>query len=750
MPSETTPARDYLHDRVIALRDTPMQRKLRRIRPWPVGCVFIEHPGMTMDDIRGHFRLMRRLGFTALKQCQTCRGTDNAAVMHAALEEGIIPWWYGEAGWEDPTPELLESLGLDPRMPIEALRENRTWLDRQAGIMHERVDREAAGRSGRKAAKQACDAPDRKRGKDWVPSVQPDFKFELEADQAPLFLDWLKRQYGSIDALNEAWNLHHCMLPGPRSQSGEFEDSKFWQSWDHLAGELVDVINGGFREYRRSRDVLRFKADNYINWLRDRLDAQLASDPNAPARAGGEMGLFLPFASRGTDMEGIAGLMDDRGSFYPSFHPAWHFEEVNFEGLRPMYMQASITVDWFKGGWNATWESTGGPQQMTGHKAPFVPEVRDQKPGFTVDGATMTQLMLSWIAAGYRGFGLWSWSMRTAGWEGGEFALLTRNNEPSDRAIAAGRIGTACRSLRDELWQARREPDVGVFQDWDMEAIWAAASIGGRDFFKKEPIRARIGAARALINRNIPWEHVTGRNLRDGLADRYRAIYLPACLALDHALMDLLAGYVRRGGRVELDAPGGWYEYFGRVLTTTEGGAFEKLFGVKLNDFQFSSPQQRPWHAAGRRVDGSILDLAPTSAEVVETFDDANGNKPAITRNAIGDGAAIVIAYEASRLCTAPGDAQTERVIVEQSLGDGYRPPFGCDDAIVYRLAAPDADHYFLLSDQPARTVALATPGYAYAGFENVLNDRRPIDPGAIDLPAHSGVWLRAVKEKRP
>jgi len=123
-------------------------------------------------------------------------------------------------------------------------------------------------------------------------------------------------------------------------------------------------------------------------------------------RAGGEMGLFLPFASRGTDMEGIANEMAEGGSFYPSIHPAWHFEEVGFELTRTVFMQSQITTDWAKGIWTATWESTGGPQYFSGGKSWGLLGAEEVTPGFTVDEGVITQLMLSWLAGGFRGFGL--------------------------------------------------------------------------------------------------------------------------------------------------------------------------------------------------------------------------------------------------------------------------------------------------------------------------------------------------------
>jgi beta-galactosidase len=174
-------------------------------------------------------------------------------------------------------------------------------------------------------------------------------------------------------------------------------------------------------------------------------------------------------------MEAIAHALTDGGSFYPSIHLAWHFEEVDLEVTRPIYMTASIMQDYFKGGWAAPWESTGGPQQLSGHKGQY-PEIAQRPAAFTVDGGVLSQFLMSYFGAGMKGFGLWCWSARTAGWEAGEFALLDRNNRPSSRVQAAGAIARAANRLRDELWLARKEPIVGVFTDFENDAMWAAVS----------------------------------------------------------------------------------------------------------------------------------------------------------------------------------------------------------------------------------------------------------------------------------
>jgi beta-galactosidase len=720
------PTDEFLSELYDQLHETPMQRKLRALAPMPVGVVFIEWPGMTAEDMRSHLRTMKELGFSCLKGTMLCPGSDRRAFMHMALDEGIIPWWYGEGGWEEPTPELLGELGIDPETPIDQLRENPRWLERQEQVMRERIDRQCDDGAGR-----PFDLEFREK-----------FSFDgtLNAELADEFIEWLQETYGSVEAVGDAWNFHHAGHRGPQK----------WHSWDDVRAFALKNLRSPSgnvtmyiphqREYRRLRDVLRFKADQYIKHVQRKVGALRDQDTNAVGRAGGEMGLFLPFASRATDMEGIAAAMAEGGSFYPSIHLAWHFEEVGFEVPRPVYMQASMVADWFKGGWSATWESTGGPQQLSGGKAHLYPQAKETWPGSTVDGGVMTQLMLSYLAAGFRGFGMWCWNARTAGWEAGEFALVDRNGEPCERTRQAGRIGRAAREHRDEIWQARKEPTVGVFMDFDSDAMWTAASAGGRDFYKRVPVFARVGATRALINHNIPWEFVSAKDLRAGLAGRYKVIYLPATLAIANDVLGILREYVRGGGRVVLDMPGAWYDEFGRMLNTAPGSSFEAMFGATIRDFQYS--RNVPRELLGRRLEGFVVDLGVTSARVVEEYDRGGAG---IVENTLGEGSGVLLGWEASLQCAQAGNEQSEADLVRFALG-GIPPKFVCDGAIAYRRAAPSADHYFLINDGPETSVVLKTPGYEYAAATDAVTGEQLTPGKPILLPSYSGRWVRMAK----
>jgi beta-galactosidase len=685
----------------------------------PFGVVFLPYPGMTEDDLRRHFRTMKSLGFNAIKQFMGTPEWSKRRLQEIALDEGICPFWYGEGGWDELTPDLLERLGIDPNTPIERLRTDPRVLAHQRDVMRRRIEQHARSESRPVAAHGNAEP--------WE-GIPHTIGTELDEQHHPQFIAWLKARYRSIDALAAAWNLHHV---------GICPNQALPATWDDVPGLLKSIRQN---EYRHLVDILRFKADNYLRQIERRVESSLDADPHEPVRAGGEMGLFLPFASRATDMEGIAALMSRGGSFYPSIHLAWHFEEVDFELPRTIYMQASLAADWFKGGWSATWESTGGPQQLSGGKAWDV-FAAQKTAGFTVDAGTMTQLLLSYLAGGFRGAGLWAWNCRTAGWEAGEYGLLDRNGQVTDRARRAGAIAQAANRFRDELWQARKEPLVGVFQDFDNEAIWSAVATTGRDKFKFEPVHARVGVSRALIDANIPWEHVTARNLRRGLAARYRVIYLPAVLGLSADLLPILRRYVEQGGRLVLDMPGAWFDEYGKLLPTGPGSSFAELFGTTLDDFQYSSGNT-PRQVGSLLASGFVADLTPVTARPVRAFTGAS-NRVAVTEHALGRGSAVILGWEASLMCFKPGNDNAQRLLVEHALGS-QRSPYR-SDAIVYRLAAPQADHYFLINDKPTRSTTLEVD-FAYQGAEDAISGD-PIDlSNPIVIEGFSGRWLRAVK----
>jgi beta-galactosidase len=703
---------------VPAHRDTAVQRRWRRLRPWPVGCVLIQAPGEGPDELRVHVRRMRELGFTCLKQICLVPGADLAACMHMAVDEGVSPWWFDDAADDEPVPELLARLGIPAGLVGDELRRHPLWQAHIRAARHALVDLPRLP-----GVKKACEAGQ-------VPGMVEPWEAGLKPEAGPAFAAWLRARHGSVAALRAAWNCGHTGIHDPG-----------WTDWDQVAAGCVAAVSNGLpREYRRLIDLLRFKVE--VRMAAHRADCDAVADPDRrrPQRAGGEMSVFLPAAQWGVDFAAIADVMAEHGSFYISLHPSWHFEEAGFELLRPAFIQAAYAADLARGVWTGLWESVGGPIALSGGKADFHEPARRQWPGVALDAGGITQLMLGWIAAGVRGTGAWCWTPRTAGWEAGEFALCGRDGLPGERARAYGAVGAAANALRDELWCADKQPLVGVLAEWEQDAMWAAAAVAGRDWYCEVPTRARLGAARALLDGNVPWEFCTAAQLRAGGLARYRVLYLPAALGLDAGLLPLLADWVRGGGRVVLDAPGGWYDLAGRLLDTRPGSAFHDLFGCTITDVHFARRTDRPWELAAGRLEGFAIDCRPDPAVVRSRF--AHG-VPAVLENRLGAGSAVVLAWDAALQCAAPGRGAWQTLLLDGLLG-GLRPDLVCPGCLALRLHTPTAVHVFLLNEGPARRVGVQLAGAAGAG-RDVL-DGAAVDLAAVDLPAWSGRWIRVAR----
>ncbi|MEL7119538.1 MAG: beta-galactosidase trimerization domain-containing protein [Bacteroidota bacterium] len=687
------------------------QEVFQKLHPMPAGVVYIQHPDEGEEEIRWHFRKMKELGFNCLKQIMCADGWQLEDIQLIALEEGIIPWWYADAGWEPITDELLKKLGISTKTDMAEIRKHPKMQAYQTEVLRQRILKtksfKAQNGKGLKGARTA-----------FKPEVGG-MGMELTEEGQKRFKEWIKTYYKDIEKLNHAWSLRHSGLGNP------------FTSWNDFEKNMDQKV--AFRNYRNKMDVFRFKAWYGAENIKEAAQSFVEFDANQPFRAGGEMGLFWPSAYVGVNFEQIAEVSKEFGSFYPSTHFSWHFNRSNNELIRPFYIQASMMNDWFKGGWTGGWESTGGPQQFDGEK------YASKLNAYYVDAGALTQFYLSQMAAGFKGFGIWCWSVRSAGKEGGEYALLDRNNQVTPRAIQMGQMGKAMEKYRDEIWEAHKEPLVGILNDWNNDAAWGAMSVRGPDRFRMFPVEARIGVSRALMNANVPFEFVTPDDLKNGLVNRYPIIYLPAIISLDTEILEILEEYVKEGGRLVLDLPGGKFDQYTALLPTGEGSRFARLFGVTLNNYQFSG-SNKTLSLAGQEWTGFVVDMTPKAAVVKANY---NNGKPAITEHNYGKGQAILIGLDMAHQCFKPNHKLAESLLVDHTLGS-LSSPYQCEGVLVYRLSNSEADHYYFINDGPAKTVAFSS-SFSYKEAVDVLSGEI-VDLTQIQLNADDGRWIRMEK----
>lgn len=714
----------FLHELYDSLHDSPMQQKFRRLAPMPAGVVYIQQPGEGEQEIREHFRTMKRLGFNALKQIMAVPGWSEERIGLLALEEGIIPWWYGEGGYAEIDDALLGRLKIARSAPLAEVFAHPAMVAYQREVLRKRIKKIQNQNTVKSPVPMAATS----RAFDPEIGGRGD---NLNEKGEVLFIDWLKGRYGTIEKLNIAWNQHHAGLFRP--ELGPFKN------WDDLTKNWKDTPH---REYNHVKDIYRFKVDhNYQRILKSASEFH-TFDSGVPYRGGGELAVFHPIAWYNVDMEGIARSLTDYGSFYPSMHFSWHYNLTKGEVCKSLYMQASLMNDFNKGGWTGGWETTGGPQQMDGEKNP------GHDNAYYVGTGEITQLYLSQLAAGFKGFGVWAWNARSAGKEEGEYALLDRNGQVTDRAVALGKIGQAMQKYRFELWQAHKEPLVGILYDWENKATWGATSTTGDDDFRLQPVRARIGISNALMEANVPYEYVTPDNLKRGLAGRYKVMYLPAMLSIRRELLPILQEYVQNGGRLVMDLPSARYDENTAHLPVGKGSEFEKLFGCTLDDFQYAGTN-RPQRLGNRELYGYTLDATSTTAEVLAKYD--NG-KPAILANSLGKGQAVLLGLQASlndftqNFTNEGKDRQAGRVPFLSMVLGANQSLYGCTNALAYRLASPLADHYFLINQGQSTTAVLDTKGLKYKQLIDAVTGET-LDARKIAVDGFSARWVRAQKE---
>jgi beta-galactosidase len=674
---------------------------------------------MGKEDLRQELQRIRSLGITNLKQFHFM-GQEPLSLSEAellALAEGVIPNWYGIGGWAEITPELYDRLGISKDLSSAEIQKQTAVLEYQEMALRERSERRASKLP-----------PPTIAGGMGEPSRLP---CAIPPNQVEAFIAWLIQQYSTPE--NAA---RHYKVPF---------DTVTWKALvEPFVAEEGNTVpqTRGWADFRRVRDVLRFQADRHFFGISQTAAWHREWDAEEPIRTGCHM-IFENQAISGWDFEHQAQAIKEAGSFYASFHPAHHLKEVDGELDIPAYLTARLVNDFAKGIWTGMWESVGGPTNYSGSHA------------FYFDADSLTRCLLSYLAAGLKGVGVWCWNVRDYGWEIGEYGLCDLTGKPTARAEVVGAFARACETWRFELWEARDEPLVGVLYSWENDAAFARLSMGGypQERLKTYPVRpseARIGTARALIHANIPFEFVTERNLAQGLADRYQHIYIPHTICLKPETVRTLRGYAERGGHVLLDAPTLLINAdTGNLFDTRQGSDFEQLFGFEHAGLQHTF--NKPTILDGVSLEGQTFDVNVTQARIAAVYDGTE--RPAVLEKDIGAGRSTAFTFELSRLCFRPGNTLMENLLENYVLGwevAPWRP--NAERVLIYRRVAPQADHYFVINteDRPQKVrIAVRDRPVGYAHGVDCLTGKSIYTDGtnfSLGLPPSSGRWVRMAK----
>ncbi|QDU71490.1 beta-galactosidase [Mucisphaera calidilacus] len=530
------------------------------------------------------------------------------------------------------------------------------------------------------------------------------------------FIRWLRDQYGTADAMDQAWNPYPAK--GYRLIH-RFEDaSRVIGATD--ADGSINGVHGAKLIYGAQRDLMRFLTDNRLEKARAVARLIRSHDTHHPVYFGSHH-QFGNNPEHLWDNAAMAKVGDGHGT---SIHLSWHFESVDGEIDLPLYIHGRLTRDAAKGQPTANWEATGGPVQFSGGYG------NHMSPGL------MRRICLSILASGNQGIGFWSWNARPGGWEVGEYGMTARDGSVTPWADAAGQVAQAARTHSEELASADHHPRVGILQSWDTEAIYCLEPDRHEKGLKHLPREAWIGTARALTNHAIPYAFVDETEISadaETAADRWPCIMAMHLRALSDTAVDALEAYVLAGGRLVTDVSFGWLDAWGKSRPPST-----RLTGGYVNNIHDTRTTHKKLD--GLAVTGFFGDLVVDDAQVLATFEDG---RPGIIEARRGHGSVVLIAIDPGTMCLKGDRPDIETMLASIT---GQESPLTSERPLTYRLTTGSIDHVFVINPGQETTCRVALTDRRHQTALDVLNNRTLAtdDRGMVlTLPAEDALWLR-------
>jgi beta-galactosidase len=417
-------------------------------------------------------------------------------------------------------------------------------------------------------------------------------------DDRTRFIAWLKRKYGTLDALNQAWATQRW--------------SRHLSSWDEV--ELPYADGPGPAE--RNLDLRRFWSDNTIAVLKDLEAVRAKHAPDKPA---------------------ISNLWDSAGrkgfDYLSTYRQYAHYGAMGFypgdpvgSGFEALMMRAGLdTPIWFN-------EFTAGG------------------PGYYGTKGRSRMWAHFGLLLGAQSVMAWTFNSHLGGEEQALMGLLDHDSKPSWKLREFGTIAREFKTLQALGFPRHTEPQVAFAYSFDSRnaSTPPGPSNSMRNYFTIPYMDQVHNAFAPVFNDNIDTAviHVGHDDLR-----RYKMVVVAADVVMDKASADALRRYVQDGGTVVMTAFSAKVSETGQWFDTPLPGRLSDVFGLRTSEF-YNADAPLDVGFGGKTVTTSTKFyevLEPSTAKVVARLTNVEGNPPAITENRYGQGRAIYVATAAQR-----------------------------------------------------------------------------------------------------
>lgn len=422
-----------------------------------------------------------------------------------------------------------------------------------------------------------------------------------EADRLR-FIGWLKKKYGSIEALNKAWATQRW--------------SRHLNTWDEVRLPYAE----GPGPFERQLDLRRYWSDVTIGTLRDLEAIREKNTPDKPAisnlwDSAGRKGFDYLSTYRDYVSYGAMG-------FYPGEPLGAAFEATMMKGG----LSTPIWFNEFTAG-GGGYYGTKGRARMWAHFGLLI-------------GA---QAALAWTYHSHHG-----------GEEQALFGLVDHDDRPSWKLGEFATIAQEFSKLEKLGFPRMTQPKVAIAYSFDN--IIASEPKGPsntvKQYINTPYLKQAHNAYEPLFKDNID---VAVINIGHEDLSRYSLVIVPGLYLLDQAAADNLRGFVAGGGTAVMTAYSAKVNENNQWFDTSLPGRLTDVFGLRTNEFYNTG--EVTTKIDGKEIKGDIgfyEVLEPSTAEVLARFTNVEGKTPSITVNKFGKGRAVYVGTPAQPQIMGP------------------------------------------------------------------------------------------------
>lgn len=480
------------------------------------------------------------------------------------------------------------------------------------------------------------------------------------------FREFLKKKYGTIEALNEAW--------------GTVFWNQTYTAWSEVYVPQTTISNS--TNPHRVLDYLRFISDSACRFAG--LQARIIRKYKKPDDFITTNGLFGNLDNHRMTEESLDFITYDS---YPNF--AYCLDAYNDRDLlKDRKWSRNLTET------RAISPNFGIMEQQSGANGWNTRmEAPTPRPG------QMTLWTMQSIAHGADYVSYFRWRTCTVGTEIYWHGILDYSGRENRRLRELRDIHRKVEGLQ-EIAGSVYEAKVGILKDYDN--IWDAQVDRWHERVDRES-QKNLFAAAQLMHTPVDFVYLTEYTTLSDL-QKYELLFYPHAVILTEERMAVLEAYVRKGGKLVMGCRTGYKDLNGRCVMDYLPGPAANLTGTDITEYSFVAPDEGKVYADwdGEKIEAAVFNdiLAPVgeNAEVLAVYENSYyAGEPALIRNRFGKGEAY---YFGGAFSLEAAKAFLRRLGAAQPYAKIIEVPEGCEIAVRRKPGADGAAYLFVLNYQ--------------------------------------------------